>query len=60
MKKFIFAGAIALMMAVASCGTKNTETETTTNGDTTVVETDSVAGVDTVDGDSVLVDSVAE
>ena len=60
MKKFIFASAIALMMTVASCGTKDAETEVVPSVDSTDVVVDSVAVADTVCVDSVLIDSVAE
>lgn len=66
MKKFIFAGAIALMMTVASCGTKDAETNEATDKDSTTVGvdtatgTDSVTNVDTVVVDGVPADSVAE
>ena len=59
MKKFIFASAIALMMTVVSCETKNAETTVATENDSTLVVVDSTS-VNTNVADSVLVDSVAE
>lgn len=60
MKKFIFAGAIALMMTVASCGTKESETEKTTNDVSTTTNTDSVTDENAEDANCELVDSVSE
>lgn len=56
MKKFIsFAFAALMVVAIASCGSKNTENTDTTAVDTPVVEqVDSTATNDTLVGDSVV------